>query len=119
MRQYVLPRELAQASLQFVAPHGGESKLRHDDGDPGVSKRRIEALDVEVPRPNSLTRAEQPRDVGGSRYPSSAREPERRLRRRRTCWEAGPSDACDPSSDGDSILRDPTSCPCACGSRAC
>jgi hypothetical protein len=63
----MLSRELAQATFQFVSPHGGESEFRHHDRDAGVSERRIEALDVEEARPNSLTRAEQALDVGGSR----------------------------------------------------
>ena len=67
MWQYMLSRELAQATFQFVSPHGGESEFRHDDRDPCVSERRIEALDVEETRPDSLTRAEQTLDVGGSR----------------------------------------------------
>jgi hypothetical protein len=65
--QHMLSRELAQATFQFVAPHGGESEFRHDDRDACVSERRIKALDVEEARPNSLTRAEQALDVGGSR----------------------------------------------------
>jgi hypothetical protein len=113
--QHMLSCELAQTPLQFVALHRGESKLRHYDRDARVSERGIKTLDVEEARPDSLTRAEQALDVGGFRYPSSARKPERRFRRRRTYWEAGPSDACGPSSDGGSILRDPTWYPCACG----
>jgi hypothetical protein len=89
--------------------------------------RRVESFDVEESRSDSATGAQQALDVGCLRYPSSARKPEllrglRRLgalRRRRTCWEAEPSDACVPSSDGDSKLHDPTSSPCAREIHAC
>jgi hypothetical protein len=114
----VLSRELAQPPLQFVALDRGEAKLRHHNGDACVTQRRFESLDVDKTSADSLTRAEKTLDVGGSRYPSSAREAELRLRRRRTCWAAVPSDACGPSSGGDSKLRDPIWFPCACGNHA-
>lgn len=118
LRQHLCARELSQSPLQPVSSNRGKPELRHHDSDAHVPERRIESLDVEEARRQAATRAQQTLDVGGPRYPSSTRKAERLLRRRRTCWAAVPSDACAPSSDGDSKLHDPTSFPCACETHA-
>lgn len=112
-RQHVLTRELPETALQLVPLHRVESEHRHHDGDSGVSERRIHSPDVEIPRANSPTGAKEPLDLRRARYASSGRKPELWLRRRRTCWAAGPSDACVPSSDGGPTFGVPTSSPCA------
>src|SRR5439155_2965770 len=116
--QHVLSRELAKPTFQLVPLDGGMTELRNYDGDARMSEWRLETLDVQEAGSNTPTRVQQTLDVGACRYPSSAREPELRLRRRRTYWAAVPSDACVPSSDGGSILHDPIWYPCACGNHA-
>ena len=110
-RKDVDPSQLAQATLQFVSPHGGKSEFRYHDGDANVTIRGIESLGVEQARPDSPAGTQQPLDIRRSRYPSSARKPELRLRRRRTCWEAVPSDACALSSVAGRVSGGPTSSP--------
>jgi hypothetical protein len=115
LRQNESPRQLAHLALQLVSTNCREAELRHHDRDAHMPQRRIESLHVEQTGADAATRTQQTLDLGGSRYPSRAREPELPLRRRRTCWAALPSDAYVPSSDGGSTLRAPTSSPCARG----
>src|SRR5688572_16799297 len=118
LRQHMEPHQLAQSPSELVPANNGESELRYHDGDTYVSEWIVQSLDVEQLGANPPAGAQQSLDVGGARYTASAGKTVRPLRRRRTCWEAGPSDACDPSSDDGPKWLAPTSFPCAHGIHA-
>jgi hypothetical protein len=114
----VLSRELAQAALESVAFDRTEPEFGYHERDAHVAERGIEPLHVQQSNAEPLSRAQEALDITATRDPSGSRETELQLRRRRTCWGAEPSGACGPSSADDSGPRDPTSSPCADGSRA-